>query len=528
MRATCPSCSRQFNIPDDKIGDMGLKVRCPGCRTISRFFKDGAVEGKDDAQAQTPAQEPAPAPRASQTEAPAKAPETPKAPEPKPKPEPKVEPAPRPVRKVEPETEIEYKGGRGESISPFPKGLKSTIPPKAMMIIGALGVLVIILFAIIIFSLSGDLPEPPQPAISAKTALKSNRVRANEAFAKALEQEGLWTARGREDATELYKQVLNFDPSRTEAHARLAMITIINGFEANDAAMIDKGCQDTQNLTEDVQSKRYGRLAMGWCRLAKKDYKGALEQAQAITYIAEPVDGAAAKSLTEMEEAERDRKVAEGYVLAAMAYGEKKSQSLMLESLKAALARDPDNFKAHMELAQYWAGRRKWDTALSEAQLALKISPDHSGAKNAAEVYEAKLKAGPEEQIPGDKAELSTEKQKKSQYNSYVQRAKNMRHGGDYNGAIGQLMKADKLIPGTATVALELGWVYLNIGSTEAAIDSFNRAAKAGSAWAYYGLGAAYQAKGDSAGAKTNYEMFLKLKPNASAAPEVQSILNNM
>ena len=440
----------------------------------------------------------------------------------------KPEPPPRPAPRTEPDVNLEYKGGRGETKATVSKGLTSSIPPKAMAIIGGLGALIVILLLIITFRISKKSPEPAPPAVPVEKAVKSNNVRATEAFAKALEHERLWTARGREDAAEQYGKALNFDPSRTEIHARLARLAILDGLGTGNEELIDRGCQDAENLSDDVQFMRSCRLAKGWCRLAKKDDKGALEQAQIITFITEPVDGAEPQSLSDSEEAERDRKIAEGFVLAALSYKEKRAKVHMTESLKSALARDANNVRAHMELAEYYAAKKKWEDALKEAQTAVKISPNHEGALNAVDVYAAKLKAGPEEKVLGEKSELSTQQQKKNQYQKYIRRAKSMRKGGDFNGAIGQLMKADKLLPGTSTVAQELGWVYLSTGSTQASIDSFNRAAKAGSAWAYYGLGAAYQAKGDKANAKTNYETFLKLKPNASAAQEVQSILNNL
>ncbi len=522
MKATCPTCSRQFNIPDDKIGEAGLKVRCPGCREISRFFQDGSIGDKKSTDAiETSKQPPSPAPTAP-PEPVAKITAAP------PKAKAKPEPPPRPAPRTEPDVNLEYKGDREETKTTVSKDLTSSIPPKAMAIIGGLGALIVILLLIIIFRLSEKTPEPAPPAVLVEKAVKSNNVQATEAFAKALENERLWTARGREDAAEQYGKALNLDPGRTETHPRLARLAIIDGMETGSAELIDKGCQDAENLSDDVKFMRSCRLAKGWCRLAKKDTKGALEQAQIITFITEPVDGAEPPSLSESEEAERDRKIAEGFVLAALSYKEKRAKVRMIESLKSALARDASNVRAHMELAEYYAAKKKWEDALKEAQTAVKISQNHEGAQNAVQVYSAKLKAGPEEKVLGGKSELSTLQQKKIKYKKHLRMAKSRRKGGDYNGAIGQLMKADKLLPGTSAVAQELGWVYLSTGSTQASIDSFSKAAKAGSAWAYYGLGAAYQAKGDKANAKTNYETFLKLKPNASAAQEVQSILNNL
>ncbi|MCL4850549.1 MAG: zinc-ribbon domain-containing protein, partial [Bryobacteraceae bacterium] len=110
MRGACPVCDRRFYIPDHKVNDEGLPVRCPACKTVTRFFPEQKTRifSVDFAptpepelaqpRAAVPHDEPEPEPEPEQEPEPG--PGTPSAssalmeplPEPEPEPEPELEP----------------------------------------------------------------------------------------------------------------------------------------------------------------------------------------------------------------------------------------------------------------------------------------------------------------------------------------------------------------------------------------------------------------------------------------------------
>ncbi|MCB9476343.1 MAG: hypothetical protein H6684_11270 [Deltaproteobacteria bacterium] len=365
------------------------------------------------------------------------------------------------------------------------------------------------------------LPTPQADKVTESTLL----------LAKGLAAERLATGATRKEAGEYYNQALGLAAEDAVdirvARARLAMMKIKDAMRLKDAKAVEAGCADVAGLSEAVQATRHGQLAAGWCALAQNDADGALAKAQAVAAIGTD-DELDESDLTETQRAELERQSAEGYILEAAVYEAKNDKAREIEALKAAAAKDRLATEAYLHLARIYEKDKKWREAFEAASAAVLASPSHPDARSSLDAAQAQMAGGVEKYVVGESAELGSDAEKREAYDKHMERAATMRRGGNYYGALGQLMQADKLVPGLPETTWQMGWIYLDLKKIYAANDAFLSLKAMGDARAWYGLGAAAKAKGDAASAKSNLEKFLEEAPDSPLAEEVRGVLNNL
>lgn len=112
----------------------------------------------------------------------------------------------------------------------------------------------------------------------------------------------------------------------------------------------------------------------------------------------------------------------------------------------------------------------------------------------------------------------------------HMKAAEAARGRGKYADAATSYAEALAADPKNFRAALQLGWMNVELGRNPAGIAAFNKALalRSSSAEAHYGLGLAYQARGQVQQAITHYERVVELDPDGRDTREVKAILRQL
>ncbi len=112
----------------------------------------------------------------------------------------------------------------------------------------------------------------------------------------------------------------------------------------------------------------------------------------------------------------------------------------------------------------------------------------------------------------------------------HMKAADSARGRGQYSAAATAYEAALAADPKNFRAALQLGWMNVELGRNQAGIDAFKKALglRSSSAESHYGLGLAYQARGQVQQAITHYERVVELDPDGRDTREVKAILRQL
>jgi len=104
------------------------------------------------------------------------------------------------------------------------------------------------------------------------------------------------------------------------------------------------------------------------------------------------------------------------------------------------------------------------------------------------------------------------------------------REQGRFEEAASAYEKALASNPKNFSVALQLGWCYIELGRSSKAVAGFRKALRlrSASAEAHYGLGLAHQDMGQREDARSEYQKSLDLDPDGRDAAEVRALLSQL
>lgn len=212
--------------------------------------------------------------------------------------------------------------------------------------------------------------------------------------------------------------------------------------------------------------------------------------------------------------------------LLTLIYLQKKDLDKSIYTLKSVIALNPLHFRAHHLLADVYATRRAWRLALDSESKALKLIPNHVEAKRRVELYTEHVsgKLREADLVPGMSAEMGSELDKKTAAKNLQKKIRSAMRRGSTNEALGLINKLLKLGTHTGTAYMLKCRTLLNSGNRNAALDACS-VARNYNPDAYYYLGAIYEALGNKTMKETNYRAYLNARPSGAHAAEVRSIL---
>jgi predicted Zn finger-like uncharacterized protein len=311
-------------------------------------------------------------------------------------------------------------------------------------------------------------------------------------------------------ALQTVDQALAVKPDFYRGVAMKSYLLSLLAIEHAQADGVAEACKLAETVMQQTPKEAFAHQALAACLLASDKAADAESEAHA--------------ALIAKEDDEADD--AEVNLLLAMIYVKKQERAKALDTLKTVVALNPLHFRGWHWLADLYASQKEWPLALEAEEKALKLQPDHRDAKRRIELYQSQLRGdlaatGP---VPGLPAEVGSDVDKKTKAKELTARIDQAMRRGSYNEALGLINELMKLGVGVGDAHLRRCQIMLNMNRYDAAIEACNTA-RNHSAEAYYYLGAAYEASGNDAMAKQNYQAYLSARPTGRRADEVRSIL---
>jgi len=305
-------------------------------------------------------------------------------------------------------------------------------------------------------------------------------------------------------------QALAARPDYVPAQAAKAEISALLAIEYEQTDKMDAACPLAEQAIGKMPKAPNVLRAQATCRLAQ----GQIEEADKIAHEAlVAVEGDQAEdALT-------------NYLLARV-FLAKKDKEKAIYTLNTAISQNRLFFRALHLLADLYASDKKWQDAFDAESKALNLFPENNAAKQRLELYNLRLSGELKqaEQVPGMKAELGADIDKQTQGKELVKQIDAAIRRGSTNEALGLINDLLKLGTQNGAAHSRKCEIMLKRGNYQAAVEACT-IARNYSPDAYYYLGAAYEALGNEAMKKTNYQAYLNARPKGSHAAEVRSIL---
>ncbi len=281
-----------------------------------------------------------------------------------------------------------------------------------------------------------------------------------------------------------------------------------------------------------IEHEKVDRLAEG-CQLADKALAAGPKAADALRAKAACLLGSdkaedAVKLVQQAIIASENDAVedAESNYVLALIHLKQKDLDKAVDALKAVVAANPLHFRGHYLLADALASKKLWPDAVAEATKAVQLQQGHLAAKQRLADYQAQATGANAQAgaVPGLREELGAEMDKKAKSTKLLAEARAAMNRGATNQALGLLNEVMALGVHAGQAYMLKCQLYVNSGNYAAAIEACS-AARNYSADAYYFLGAAYEAMGNDALKRENYQAYLYARPDGRYANDVRSIL---
>ncbi len=203
-----------------------------------------------------------------------------------------------------------------------------------------------------------------------------------------------------------------------------------------------------------------------------------------------------------------------GLIELELELGRGKPTPAALDALSAHVARHPDHARARYRLVLARARGGDLEAAKKEAEALLASVADHERVKAwlKAQQPEPAVEPEPEPEPEPKKRELG--------FDALVAKGDRLRDRGQFDRAFDYFTKAAGLEPQRAEPRAGMGWCYLDMGKTSAAISSFQSALDVNARYAdaHMGLAESARARGAKAQALKHYQSYLEILPSGSEA----------
>ena len=583
MKAFCPVCSAGYPIPDDKVKDNGLPVKCKRCGAVFRVFPDNRetiVQSEPtvpEAQWREAEPQPKPAKKKKKSSAARESEEAkkvvkstaldekPVAPEPSlpmkeeiPAPAEVVpEPEPEPVREPEPEPEPEPEMvvAEAEELAEDeqtayaeveaveverPPQTDFDMPPrlakkkadqefedddfmKVDRPIGIrtflIGAVIVAVVAVIVVVILSIVRESGEVLNNVKKRDEAAQVSYEDAKKKLDYATKFQNGQRAMDAGSVEGYAAAVEWFDKSLVARAEYLPALAG-KASALALAAVEYEKADGVDEACKLADEA--------LAKNEKAAEALRAKAACLLAQgkldEADQSIQRALTAVE-GDNAEDANSNYVL-ALIYVAKKDLDKALYTLKSVIALNPLHFRAYHQLADLYATRRAWQLALDAENKALSINSHNEEAKRRIEFYNEQLSGKLKETtlVPGMSAEMGSELDKKKTAESLQERIRSAMRRGSTNEALGLINELLKLGTHTGTAYMQKCQLLVNSNQRDAALDACS-VARNYNPDAYYFLGALYEIQGNTAMKEQNYRAYLLARPNGNHAAEVRSIL---
>jgi len=488
MHIRCPSCGTGYQVPDEKIPEEGMKVRCSKCSHIFEVEKGKLVQELEDLQKPEPEAKPRPQPT---------------------EPEVKTEPSPRPAVDV-PTVQVS-----SQPTQPMYTSDMDDIPLKfkrRRTVNTALGTLIILAVAVGAFLLiwqfgiKGAVPGTPSVDVEALY---------NEAF--GLFKQG--TLDKYMEAADVLRRALGVKRDFAKAYALLSICQTYESEIKRDSTLFEQAQLNAQKALELGQNLAVSHLAYS------------------AIYVMRDVYEEAEKELLEAEML--DPKDPLLYAIRGQLLYKQGKPDEALKDFNRAIELDSDLTMAYYQSALILKEKEEYAEALARVNQALVISPSHYGAmKLKGELESLKPEEEAEEKKPGEEkaegkkpeGEKAEEKQPEvDEFQLNFSKARSLFNRGRSTAAQGSAERAVQLRPNSCSARTLLGWIYLDIGRVEASKEQFDAAINlSGCAEALYGMGVAYKEQGNRQAAIMYIQRFLDTNPSGPLADEAAGLLRSL
>lgn len=474
MRVICSNCRATYDVPDERIPEKGMRVRCSKCQFV--FEVKRAEKTAEPIEAE-PARE-----KASKS----------------------VEPV------LEQSAATQKRSDFVPSSSEYVAELEETINrlKQRRRINSILGVaIVVIVAAVAIFLIwqFGIKPSKPKaPFIDPQTVY----LEAYDLFRKD-------TLDKYAEAADKLTALLSAQPSFAKGFALLSMCQSMQAGLKRDSGLLEQSRINAKKALDLDKNLPEVYLAAAILAIQEKDYSNAID----VLKSAEALDPENPQLYT---------------VKGELFY----KQGMLDEAQKAlteAIKRDSRDARAHYLLALVLKEKQDYAGALGMLKQVLEISHTHydairlKGELEQAVVAEKERKPEQavsqslkEEKRPAEEQKLSTD-----EFAQNFNTAKNLFNRGRPTAALSYAQKAVQLNPRSCQAKTLLGWIYLDIGNLEEAKEQFN-SASGGCPEALYGLGMVYKEQGQTQTAIMYLERFLATNPRGADAEEASRVLSTL
>jgi len=478
MEIRCPNCKTGYQVPDEKIPEEGMKVRCSKCKHVFEVKKGEVIYELEELQKPEPQPEP-----------------TAKEAEPTPQPQPTA---------VEP---------------PTPQAPKQPVPPaytadlediplkfkRRRTVNAVLGIFIVIaagaaaIFAIWQFGIKGAVPKTPS-------------VDVNALYDEAYELFKKDTLDKYAEAADKLRRALSVKRDFAEAYALLSMCQTHESEVKRDSALFEQAQLNAQKALELGQNLVLPHLAY------------------ATIYVMRDIYEEAEKELLEAEMRDPENPLL--YAIRGQLYYKQKKLDEAIKDLVKAADLDPKLASAHLQLAMIFKEKGEYDKAIDRVDKVLAVSPSHYEAirlKRELESIKPEEVAKEEEARKPEERKPTEEKPKVDEFKVNYGKAKSLFDRGRSTAARGFAEKAVSLKPTSCRARTLLGWIYLDIGNIEAAKEQFDAAINlAGCSEALYGMGIAYKEQGNRQAAIMYIQRFLDTNPSGPLADEAAGLLRTL
>lgn len=476
MRVTCSNCQTAYEVPEDKIPEKGMKVRCTKCQFVFEVKRAVPIVEVIEVEQKQPA--------------------APKAAEPTPEPRPPIQEAP--VRATMPR---EYVAELEGAVDKFKRQRRVNSILGVVIIVAAAAIAGFLIWQ---FGIKPATPKTP-PVDPEAVYLEAYDLFKKDTLDRYIE------------ASDKLTSLLAARPEFAKGFALLSMCQTMQAELKRDSTLFEQSRLNLKKALDLNRNLPEAYLAVAVLAIREKDYENATEVLNsAETMAPENPQVYAVKGELLYKQGKLDD--------AASAFEE-------------AVKRDSRDARAHYLLALILKEKQDYAGALSRVNQVLEISHTHYDAirlKNELEALQAgkvgEIGQGAAEQKPEEvkkPAEQKPSEEQKPQVDEFAQNfntARSLFKKGRSSAALSYAQKAVQLNPKSCQAKTLLGWIYLDTGSLEDAKEQFN-AASGGCSEALYGLGMVYKEQGQTQTAIMYIQRFLDTNPKGETANEASRLL---